>query len=219
MFRAYIIRFYNINALHISGNITKYINMKYAYLSTTAKNYFRFLNDYTNYRRFPKKEQKEKEKNDCSCDHSHWGMIIQKREYMVEKAFSYSLFCFPIISGLFFPIATLDSDIVKAKGFHFPVAQAESKDPFMTRQFLRPDTSIYYGKEGYRGVMEKGKKEFVTKDNINLKDEDFLKGMETIYNYPGEFTGKKLSFKGFVFRDDSSKKNNTSYSVSVLYIA
>ncbi|CKI44441.1 ABC transporter substrate-binding protein [Streptococcus pneumoniae] len=30
--------------------------------------------------------------------------------------------------------------------------------------------------------------------------------METIYNYPGEFTGKKLSFKGFVFRDDSSKK-------------
>ena len=31
--------------------------------------------------------------------------------------------------------------------------------------------------------MEKGKKEFVTKDNIALKDEDFLKGMETIYNY------------------------------------
>ena len=44
--------------------------------------------------------------------------------------------------------------------------------------------------------MEKGKKEFVTKDNIALKDEDFLKGMETIYNYPGEFTGKKLSLKG-----------------------
>ena len=106
------------------------------------------------------------------------------------------MFCFPIISGLFFPIATLDSDIVKAKGFHFPVAQAESKDPFMTRQFLRPDTSIYYGKEGYRGVMEKGKKEFVTKDNINLKDEDFLKGMETIYNYPGEFTGKNYLLKG-----------------------
>lgn len=125
---------------------------------------------------------------------------------MVEKAFSYTLFCFPIVSGLFFPIATLDSDIVKAKGFHFPVAQAESTDPFMRRQFLRPDTSIYYGKEGYRGVMEKGKKEFVTKDSVTLNDENFLKGMETIYNYPGEFTGKKLSFKGFVFKDDSSKK-------------
>ena len=66
--------------------------------------------------------------------------------------------------------------------------------------------------------MEKGKKEFVTKDSVTLNDENFLKGMETIYNYPGEFTGEKLSFKGFVFKDDSSKKNNTSYSVSVLYI-
>ena len=81
----------------------------------------------------------------------------------MEKAFSYTLFCFPIVSGLFFPIATLDSDIVKAKGFHFPVVQAESKDPFMTRQFLRPDTSIYYGKEGYRGVMEKERKSLLRK--------------------------------------------------------
>lgn len=105
------------------------------------------------------------------------------------------MFCFPIVSGLFFPIATLDSDIVKAKGFHFPVAQAESTDPFMRRQFLRPDTSIYYGKEGYRGVMEKGKKEFVTKDSVTLNDENFLKGMETIYNYPGEFTGKNYHLK------------------------
>ncbi len=100
----------------------------------------------------------------------------------------------------YFPDCDTRFGYCKSKGISFSVAQAESKDPFMTRQFLRPDTSIYYGKEGYRGVMEKGKKEFVTKDNIALKDEDFLKGMETIYNYPGEFTGKKLSFKGFVFK-------------------
>ncbi|MED2980587.1 TIGR03943 family protein [Bacillus thuringiensis] len=209
MFRAYILLGFTIliAQLHISGNITKYINMKYAYLSTTAAIILGFLTIIQIIVVFQKEHQKEKEKNDCSCDHSHCGHNHSKDENTWwKKAFSYSLFCFPIISGLFFPIATLDSDIVKAKGFHFPVAQAESKDPFMTRQFLRPDTSIYYGKEGYRGVMEKGKKEFVTKDNINLKDEDFLKGMETIYNYPGEFTGKKLSFKGFVFRDDSSKK-------------
>ncbi|MGM2799611.1 TIGR03943 family putative permease subunit, partial [Bacillus cereus group sp. Bce004] len=83
---------------------------------------------------------------------------------------------------------------------------AESKDPFRTRQFLRPDTSIYHDKEEYRGVMEKAKKEFGTKDNINLKDEVLLKGMESFYNYPGEFTGKELSLKGFVFRDHASKK-------------
>ena len=43
--------------------------------------------------------------------------------------------------------------------------------------------------------MEKGKKEFVTKDSVTLNDENFLKGMETIYNYPGEFTGKNYHLK------------------------
>ncbi len=86
------------------------------------------------------------------------GMIIQKMRIHGGKKSIFVLLVlfFQLSQGYFFPIATLDSDIVKAKGFHFPVAQAESKDPFMTRQFLRPDTSIYYGKEGYRGVMEKG---------------------------------------------------------------
>ena len=148
MFRAYILLGFTILiALHISGNITKYINMKYAYLSTTAAIILGFLTIIQIIVVF-QKSTKGKEKNDCSCDHSHCGHDHSKDENTWwKKAFSYSLFCFPIISGLFFPIATLDSDIVKAKGFHFPVAQAESKDPFMTRQFLRPDTSIYYGKK------------------------------------------------------------------------
>ena len=81
----------------------------------------------------------------------------------MEKSIFVHIVLFSDSLRFVFPIATLDSDIVKAKGFHFPVAQAESKDPFMTRQFLRPDTSIYYGKEGYRGVMEKGKKSLLRK--------------------------------------------------------
>ena len=44
--------------------------------------------------------------------------------------------------------------------------------------------------------MEKGKKEFVTKDNIALKDEDFLKGMETIYNYLASLLGRNYLLKG-----------------------
>ncbi|MGR5910424.1 DUF1980 domain-containing protein [Bacillus pacificus] len=161
MFRAYILLGFTIliAQLHISGNITKYINMKYAYLSKTAAIILGFFNCCSNYNRFPKKNiKKEREQHNCGCDHSHCGHDHSKDENTWwKKAFSYTLFCFPIVSGLFFPIATLDSDIVKAKGFHFPVAQAESTDPFMRRQFLRPDTSIYYGKEGYRGVMEKRK--------------------------------------------------------------
>ncbi|MGQ0453810.1 DUF1980 domain-containing protein, partial [Bacillus sp. SS-TM] len=45
MFRAYILLGFTIliAQLHISGNITKYINMKYAYLSTTAAIILGFL--------------------------------------------------------------------------------------------------------------------------------------------------------------------------------
>lgn len=166
MFRAYILLGFTIliAQLHISGNITKYINMKYAYLSTTAAIILGFLTIVQIIIVFQKEHQKEKEQHNCGCDHSHCGHDHSKDENTWwKRTFSYTLFCFPIVSGLFFPIATLDSDIVKAKGFHFPVAQAESKDPFMTRQFLRPDTSIYYGKEGYRGVMEKGRKSLLRK--------------------------------------------------------
>jgi len=45
MFRAYILLGFTIliAQLHISGNITKYINMKYAYLSKTAAIILGFL--------------------------------------------------------------------------------------------------------------------------------------------------------------------------------
>ena len=75
------------------------------------------------------------------------GMIIRKMKILGGKSIFVYIVLFSDSLRFVFPIATLDSDIVKAKGFHFPVAQAESKDPFMTRQFLRPDTSIYYGKK------------------------------------------------------------------------
>ncbi len=63
MFRAYILLGFTIliAQLHISGNITKYINMKYAYLSTTAAIILGFLTIIQIIVVFPKKEhQKEK---------------------------------------------------------------------------------------------------------------------------------------------------------------
>ena len=64
--------------------------------------------------------------------------------------------------------------------------------------------------------MEKGKKEFVTKDSVTLNDENFLKGMETIYNYR-EFTGKNYHLK-VLFSKMILLKRTILYSVSVLYI-
>ena len=62
MFRAYILLGFTIliAQLHISGNITKYINMKYAYLSTTAAIILGFLTIVQIIIVFQKEHQKKK---------------------------------------------------------------------------------------------------------------------------------------------------------------
>ena len=42
-------------------------------------------------------------------------------------------------------------------------------------------------------------KKYSKGDTLNLEDEEFLNAMETIYRYPGEFTGKQISFNGFMY--------------------
>jgi len=202
MARAYILLGFTflLIQLHISGDITKYINMKYAYLSKSAAIMLALLTVVQVIAVF-KKESHDHAHCEDHCGHHH------EEEKGWKRRFSFVLLCFPIFSGLFLPIASLDSDIVKTKGFHFPVSDPGNNDPFIQRQFLKPDTSIYYGSEGYRELMAKEKKKYVGRDKIALTDTDFLKGMETIYNSPGEFVDKTLSFKGFIFRDDSSGKD------------
>jgi putative membrane protein len=188
--------------LHITGDISKYINMKYSYLSATAGYALLVLTVVQIF-------MQNKNKADAhDCGHEHCGHNHSKEDKWYKKLLIYPIFIFPIISGLFFPIATLDSNIVKAKGFHFPIYDEGEGDSFVQQQFLRPDTSVYYGKEEYDQLMDKEKENYVNQKFINLNDKNYLKGMETIYNFPGEFLGKEIEFKGFVFNDSETVDKN-----------
>ncbi|MEH6905947.1 TIGR03943 family protein [Bacillus sp. AFS006103] len=193
---------YLLFQMHLTGDINKYINMKYSYLSATA-GYALLVLTIVQIFMLSKGEPKE-----TSCDHDHCGHNHAKEDKWYKKVLIYPIFAFPIISGLFFPIATLDSNIVKAKGFHFPIYDEGKGDSFMQQQFLRPDTSVYYGKEDYDVLMKKEKKKYVNKETIILNDKNYLKGMETIYNFPGDFLGKEIEFKGFVFNDSETINKN-----------
>lgn len=59
---------------------------------------------------------------------------------------------------LLLPVATLDSNIVEAKGFHFPIY--DKKDPYSSHQFLQPDTSSFYGEDAYDKMIHKDLKSF-----------------------------------------------------------
>ncbi|GIN84833.1 UPF0703 protein YcgQ [Heyndrickxia sporothermodurans] len=182
--------------LHVTGSISKYINMKYSYISfiTIFVMFFLTFAQLIIYVR----GEKHKE-DDCNCGHHH----VRKgwKEYIF-----YPVLLFPIISVFFIPIATLDSNIVKAKGFHFDVYN--DKDTSAIHQFLQPDSSIYYGQEGYDQYMDKAKKKFIKKNKkVVLNDNDFLIGMETIYKFPGYFDNKTIQFKGFTYNEKELESN------------
>lgn len=188
--------------LHSSGDISKYINMKYSYLSLSAGIALALLS-IVQIIIILKEEQ-----NHHDCDHDHCSHHHSKEDKWYKKLIIYPIFAFPIISGLFFPVATLDSNIVKAKGFHFPIYNEGKGDPYAQQQFLRPDTSVYFGEEAYAELINKDKKNLISKDSIVLDDTNYLKAMETIYNFPGEFNGKEIEFTGFVFNDEESINKN-----------
>lgn len=182
--------------LHVSGNITKYINMKYSYLSYSAIWIFIILT-ITQAVIYLKEPDSKGCNSEACCGHDH---DIEENKPFYKKIMVYSIFLFPLISGLFFPIATLDSNIVKAKGFSFKGIET---DEYAQTQYLRPDTSVYYGKEGYDELIKNDLKKYSKRDAIALKDDDYLKGLETIYNYPGEFLDKTIEFNGFAFKGEA----------------
>ena len=103
MFRAYILLGFTIliARLHISGNITKYINMKYAYLSTTAAIILGFLTIIQIIVVF-QKSTKRKRKMIAVATIAIAGMIVQKmRIHGGKKHFRTHCFVFQLSQGYF----------------------------------------------------------------------------------------------------------------------
>lgn len=185
--------------LHISGDISKYINMKYSYLSFSAMIASFLLAIIQLIMVF---------RDEDETSHEHAGHTHSGENTIWKKFFVYALLAYPLVVGFLFPVATLDSTIVSAKGFHFPKNNAAGDDPYAANQFLRPDTSGYFGKTDYEKMMEKEKALIIHQNPIVVTDENYLMTMEILYNYPGEFTGKKIKFTGFVYNDPVTKSGN-----------
>ncbi|MFP9055497.1 DUF1980 domain-containing protein, partial [Enterococcus faecalis] len=70
-----------------------------------------------------------------------------------QRGIAYVLLALPVIVGTLFPTVSLDTTIVEAKGFNFPVSKESVGDPEMQTQYLKPDTSIYFNKSDYLDQM------------------------------------------------------------------
>src|SRR5688572_26662010 len=103
MGRTYILLFftYFFFHLHSSGNITKYINMKYAYLSKSAIFIFAILTVVQAYIALKNMKEtpntKESETELC-CDHHHGH---EESKPFIQRWLLYGIFIFPLILGFF----------------------------------------------------------------------------------------------------------------------
>ncbi|MFF2290568.1 TIGR03943 family putative permease subunit [Peribacillus butanolivorans] len=184
--------------LHASGNISKYINMEYSYVSQIAIYILAIFTLMGSYLYLKEGDQEECEECHQGHDHSHENKVW-------KKILTYSLFLIPIFTGLFLPVATMDSNIVEKKGFHFPVY--DDTDEYSQHQFLQPDTSLYYGKDDYLTLMDQSLKSLVEHNRIHLTDENYLTDLEAIYYSPGKFTGKQITLTGFSYNSEDLAKN------------
>ncbi|MED1202425.1 TIGR03943 family putative permease subunit [Heyndrickxia acidicola] len=251
--------------LHVSGNISKYINMKYSYLSFSMIFVMGFLSIYQLVKWVKEGDEKEKEREikkqlkkqkklekkqgkvqppvekddlfhnsqkahiqDVHHSHDHHHTHEHDHEHhhhdhghshnghhshdhsheentWYKKVFVYGLLLIPLITGLFLPVATLNSTIVKAKGFHF--AAIEDDDPYSNHQVLRPNSSLYYGKDEYSSMEQSDLKTYGSKQHVTLNDGNYFRALESIYNYPGNYENKTITLKGFVYRAGDLSNN------------
>lgn len=179
--------------LQVSGKLDQYINVHYCYLAILSMILSALLALVQLYL-WVKNGKAEEETHEHDHDHDH-GL---SKPY--QRGIAYVLLALPVIVGTLFPTVSLDTTIVEAKGFNFPVSKESVGDPEMQTQYLKPDTSIYFNKSDYLDQMSELKEKYGDKQTIEITDENYLEVMELIYNYPSEFIGKKISYEGFVYQ-------------------
>lgn len=187
--------------LHASGNISKYINMKYSYISESAIYIFIFFTLICIY--FYVKKDNSHNHAHCGpdCGHNH----DNEDNTWWKKGFTFLVLILPVATGLFLPTATLDSNIVAKKGLFF--SAYKEGDAYSQRQFLQPDTTSYYGKSDYSELMDKGVKKLQKQETITLGERNLLNDLETIYNYPGQFIDKQIIITGFAYKEKEMNEN------------
>lgn len=204
--------------LQVSGKLDQYINVHYRYLAILSMILSALLALVQLYIWVKSDSVKGKKQVDEEVHHHHDHDHDHGLTKPSQRVIAYVLLALPVIVGTLFPTVSLDTTIVEAKGFNFPISKESVGDPEMQTQYLKPDTSIYFNKSDYMDQMKKLKEKYDDKQLIKITDENYLEVMELIYNYPSEFIGKKISYEGFVYKTpDGEKEDNFLFRFGIIH--
>lgn len=204
--------------LHITDDITKYINPKYDYMSKMAAIFFFVLLLIQVTRIWQEKPNHHLCSTGCNHDHGndHWSL---------SRIVSYSIVAFPILTGFLIPPATLDSSIAAKKGFLLSqgtdegqnggsaegkslmegaesLVEKENIDIYSSEHLPLPNEN-YLSQEEYEGKLELLKKS----ESIHMTEDIFSTYYSKINDDPESYVGKKIKLSGFVFKDEGLNSN------------
>jgi putative membrane protein len=176
--------------LHVTDEITKYINPKYIMMSQIAAWIFVFLFLIQLFRIW---EPNDHTQCHAGCEHSHQGSA------WVVKLISISILLFPLLVGFAFPPAVLDASLAEKKGTVLPQVRENKQQDSLSaidQQEALPNDN-YLSKEEYNQRMEQLKKQHV----IEMKEDVFAPYYEEIQTQPKSYLGKKIKVSGFVYKE------------------
>lgn len=189
--------------LELSGKLDQYINIRYSYLAYISM-VLSFLLATVQLYTWMKKIKV----------HSHLHGKI-------AKLTSPFILVVPVLVGLLIPTVSLDSTTVSAKGYTFPLAAGTTKngvsDDGTTVQYLKPDTSLYFTKSAYQREMKKELKRYQGTHALKISSQNYMEVMELIYLFPDEFSGRDISYTGFVYNEPGHKDYQFLFRFGIIH--
>lgn len=204
--------------LHITGDISKYVNPKYDSMSKIAAIIFLILTLIQLTRMWQKKHSHHVCSHGCDHDHgnSHWSL---------KRVVGFAIVAFPIITGFTLQPATLDSSIAANKGFLMSQGSKKEDVESLSKDSLLKDADSLVEKENidiysyddnialpnnnYLSEEEYDEKFRLLQESetIPMTEDMFSSYYGEINDNPQSYVGKKIKMSGFVFKEDGFANN------------
>lgn len=144
-------------------------------------------------------------------DHDDHGHSHEPSRSVTKNALMYGLFILPLLLGALLPNQAFAGSLVKSRGIQVGEAVSGSggipadlaqvagnDDPELKEQFKSDKYNRDYAKLGMLLYQQ---------DVIEMKDEWFIEKLQALNAFAGNFEGKTIRIKGFIYREEGLGEN------------
>ncbi len=208
--------------LHLTGDITKYINPKYDFLSQSAAVLFFILFLIQLARVWSVKE--EDNHHTCSHEDHHCSHDHGTSSFSMKKFISYCILVTPILTGFVFPAKVLDASIASKKGAMVLLssqqqsAQKDKAESLKSSELEEASDETVIGEDSLydheaaepitmgetisNDEYEKMIEELRKSPDIIMDDYVYSTYYEEISSDLDHYKGKKMKLNGFVYKEE-----------------